>query len=123
MALLLCPEESEKVMAQDFARGFYDSTAWKTCRKAYMKKAGGLCERCLASGILRAADLVHHKIVLTPENITHPEISLSFDNLEAVCTDCHRALHENEHHQAHEKLRRKSRKRWRVDEFGHIVAK
>jgi len=110
-------------MAQEFARAFYDSPAWKACRKAYIKSVGGLCERCMSKGLLRAADLVHHKTVLTPENIVHPEISLGFDNLEAVCTECHRELHEHEHHQAHEKLRMRSKKRWRVDEFGHIVAK
>ena len=110
-------------MAQEFARGFYDSPAWRSCRKAYMARVGGLCERCLAKGILRAADLVHHKIVLTPDNIRHPEISLDFDNLEAVCADCHRDLHETEHQRAHEKLRSKSKKRWRVDEFGRVTAR
>ena len=108
---------------RDFAKAFYKSQAWKDCRAAYYTHAGGLCECCLAKGLYNPGVIVHHKIVLTPENITHPEIALGFDNLEAVCTECHRELHEHEHHQAHEKLRMRSKKRWRVDEFGHIVAK
>lgn len=38
-------------------------------------------------------EIVHHKVHLTPKNIGDPSVSLSFDNLELVCRDCHAAEH------------------------------
>ena len=49
-----------------------------------------MCERCNC----KAGTIVHHKIYLTPDNINDPYITLSFENLELVCQDCHN----NEHH-------------------------
>lgn len=87
---------------------FYSSTAWKKCREAYKKKVSGLCERCLAQGMIRPAEVVHHKIYLTDENIKDPKVSLSFDNLEALCW---------EHHEQEHKGRMK---RYSVDETGKV---
>ena len=39
--------------------GFYQSKTWERCRNAYYKKAGGLCERCLSVGIVKAGVIVH----------------------------------------------------------------
>lgn len=33
--------------------------------------------------------IVHHKIVLTPENINDPEVTLNWEYLELLCLDCH----------------------------------
>jgi hypothetical protein len=46
------------------------------------------CERCGA-----AANVVHHKIYITPLNINDPDITLNFDNLEALCHNCHNKEH------------------------------
>lgn len=73
--------------------GFYKSGAWKRCRAEYIKKVGGLCERCLAKGLIVPGYIVHHKIPLTPDNINDPSVSLSFDNLEYLCQDCHNKEH------------------------------
>lgn len=59
-----------------------------------MESVSHLCERCLKQGIMKPAEIVHHKTELTPENINNPNITLSFDNLEAVCRDCHAIIHE-----------------------------
>ena len=83
-------------MAKAFARKFYDSMAWRNTREAYAVSVHHLCERCLSKGILKPGEIVHHKIELTPENIDDPRISLSFDNLEMVCRDCHAELHHAE---------------------------
>ena len=72
---------------------FYQSTAWHDTRKAYLKSVGGLCEECLAEGRLTPAKFVHHKIWLTPDNVSNTDISLSFDNLEALCADHHNEIH------------------------------
>ena len=58
-----------------------------------MKSVNHLCERCLANGILKPAEIVHHKTELTPENINNPSVTLDHDNLQAVCRDCHAAIH------------------------------
>ena len=80
-------------MARAFSVDFYRSDAWENCRASYLAKVGGLCEECLKQGIYTPAVIVHHKVVLTPENITNPEITLAFSNLEAVCRDCHGKVH------------------------------
>lgn len=80
-------------MSQDFSRKFYSSQAWNNCRTAYMNKVHHLCERCLAKGIMKPADIVHHKIELTPENIGNPKITLASENLQAVCRECHAEIH------------------------------
>lgn len=72
---------------------FYTSSAWKACRKAYLHSVNGLCEECQKRGILRPAYIVHHKIELDDDKAKDPEIALNFDNLEAVCLDCHNRLH------------------------------
>ena len=44
-------------------------------------------------GIYKPAKEVHHIEELTPENIHRPEVSLSFNNLVALCKECHKARH------------------------------
>lgn len=94
---------------KEFAQEFYNSKAWKDCRKAYRKKVGGLCERCLRDGIAEAGVIVHHKIELTPENIGRPDISLNHDNLELLCR--------KHHAEAHGARQR----RYRLDELGRVI--
>lgn len=73
---------------REFAKRFYTSKAWKQCRASYIAKVYGLCERCQAGG-----KIVHHKIYLNESNIDDPNITLSHDNLELVCHDCHNREH------------------------------
>lgn len=80
-------------MSREFARAFYHSKAWKTTRDAYMRAGRGLCEPCLAAGKYVQAEIVHHKVHLTPENVDDPEITLNENNLERVCRDCHARAH------------------------------
>lgn len=72
---------------------FYATNAWVNARNAYIRSVGGLCERCLKAGVIRGAEFVHHKIHLTDTNVNDPDIALSFDNLEALCRNCHAAEH------------------------------
>lgn len=80
-------------MSKEFARTFYNSTQWKTCREEYKRAKRYLCERCLSNGILTPGEIVHHKTEITPENINDPTITLSFDNLRLVCRKCHADEH------------------------------
>jgi 5-methylcytosine-specific restriction endonuclease McrA len=80
-----------------WAERFYNSNSWRQCRHAYIKSKHGLCERCLKRGDINPAKIAHHKIHLTDSNINNPNISLSWNNLEALCQDCHnKEHHENE---------------------------
>lgn len=80
-------------MAQSWAEKFYSSPQWKRAREAYRRKVGGLCERCLQSGLYNPGEIVHHRVALTPENIDNPKVSLSFDNFMLLCRECHEAVH------------------------------
>ena len=82
-----------KKMSKEFAKSFYSSKTWQDCRNEYMKRAHYLCEDCMRRGIYKPAKEVHHIEELTPENIHRPEIALSFDNLVALCKECHKARH------------------------------
>ena len=94
---------------QQWAEEFYLSAAWRSCRAAYIKRAGGLCERCLKRGLYVPGEIVHHKVHLTPSNITDPNVTLCFDNLELVCRDCHAAEHS------------RLKKRYRFDDAGRVM--
>ena len=98
-------------MAQNFAKQFYGSVAWQETRRAYKKSVGGLCERCLKKGLYNPAAIVHHKIYITPENLRDPHVALDWNNLEALCRECHEAEHQGEG------------KRYRILEDGTVVIK
>ena len=93
---------------KEWARAFYLSKVWKSTAESYMKQlsVNGICERCG-----EPAKIVHHKIYLTRNNIHNPEIALSWDNLEALCQDCHN----KEHHKKETALR------YRFDGEGNII--
>lgn len=95
-------------MAQEFSRAFYNSQAWKMCRESYKRSKRGLCEDCLAKGILTGGAEVHHVIPLTPDNIGDPKITLSWSNLRLLCKDCHAARHAV------------NAKRYKIDFFGAV---
>ena len=83
---------------KDYAKAFYKSTAWQKCRASYIQSVGGLCERCLAKGLIVPGYIVHHKCHLTAWNIQDPSITLNWDNLEYLCQDCHNKEHFKEEH-------------------------
>ena len=97
---------------KDYAKSFYKSKRWQSTRLAYLKSVGGLCERCLKKGLYRPAQIVHHKIYITPENIYNPEITLTWSNLEAVCRRCHEEEHSGD-----------PDSRYRIEEDGTVILK
>jgi len=76
-------------MAHAYAKPFYDSNAWQSCRKSYIAKRvaadGGLCENCHQ----RIGYIVHHKIMIDESNVNDVNITLNQDNLQYVCKYCH----------------------------------
>ena len=93
---------------KEFARGFYKGRAWQQCRAGYAASVGGLCEDCLAKGLYRPGEIVHHMIELTPDNINDPAVSLSWSNLRLLCRDCHAKRHG-------------AQKRYKVDAVGRVT--
>ena len=73
----------------DYARSFYKSRAWQLCRASYIAERqsvdGGLCERCRKA----LGYIVHHKVHITPANISNPDVTLNHDNLQYLCKACH----------------------------------
>ena len=65
-------------------------------------------EVCKAKGIYTAGEIVHHKIHLTPQNISNPDVSLAWDNLQLLCRECHAEAHTQ------------SERRYSVDELGRV---
>jgi len=78
-------------MARNFARAFYKSKKWDEVRQYVLMRDKCLCQKC---GL--AAEEVHHKIHLSPENITDPTITLNPDNLVSLCKKCHFLIHEKD---------------------------
>lgn len=96
------------------SREFYSSTAWKETRRAFKKSKGGLCERCLAKGIVTPAEIVHHKTPLTEENIKDLNISLSWKNLQALCRQCHAEVHDDMY-------AKRTGRRYRISKSGRVI--
>lgn len=86
---------------------FYTTRAWRKARQAVLDAHGGLCQICLAKGLIVPAVHVHHRIPLTPDNIDDPRIALDSSNLMALCEECHAEQHRT--------------KRWRCDELGRVT--
>ena len=92
---------------------FYATQAWKDTRRNYKQSVGGLCERCLAKGIIEPAEIIHHKIPLTTDNVSDVNISLGWNNLQALCRKCHAEVHD-------EMYAERSGRRYKIDECGRV---
>lgn len=77
-----------------FAHKFYHSKTWENVRNLVWQRAHGLCERCAERGVVKPANVVHHSIPLSEENMNDPEIALNPERLVALCDDCHTEVHQ-----------------------------
>lgn len=77
-------------MAKEKAiHNFYKSNAWQLARAIKINEVNGKCERCGGVG-----EEVHHKVRLTPSNVSDTSISLNQENIELLCKECHNKEHE-----------------------------
>lgn len=77
----------------------YNDPRWRPIREAVMVRDQGLCQRCLADGRLTPATQVHHRISPFQRGLSPADFdryAWSLDNLEALCRDCHMAIHAEE---------------------------
>lgn len=72
---------------------FYKNRTWKNCQSAYMKSVNGLCEVCLQNKRITPAKIVHHIVHLNSETVQDEALAYGFDNLQAVCLNCHNEIH------------------------------
>ena len=75
-------------MAHEYAKAFYKGSSWNKCKNGYLKSKNYICERCG-----EIATICHHKKHISPQNINDPNITLNWDNLQALCLDCHNSVH------------------------------
>ena len=68
---------------------FYQSKEWHELRMAKWVDADGLCEMCRAKGIIKEAKEIHHRV---PIDVDWSK-RLDYDNLIALCSDCHNQQH------------------------------
>lgn len=76
-------------MKPEQVAAFYKTNAWQKCRAAVLARDLGICQECLASGVLTLADTVHHIIHLRDD----PTKAFDMTNLVSVCASCHNKLH------------------------------
>lgn len=69
---------------------FYCSREWQQLRQEKWESANGLCEMCLADGVIREGKEVHHKIFLEDDWSKR----LDYDNLILLCPTHHNQMHE-----------------------------
>jgi len=105
-------------MAKGFAKAFYKSAAWSKCRASYIKERiaidGGYCEKCKEE----LGYIVHHTILLTPQNISDPSVTLNHEYLRYECKKCH---DKNEGHFNKNKKTSSTKDGYRFNEEGQLV--
>ena len=70
-------------------RQFYNSRRWTRLAAYVMTRDNYTCVRCK----LKPAQVVHHTVYLTDENVGNPAVALNPAHLESLCLDCHNREH------------------------------
>lgn len=76
----------------------YNTSIWRKLRLQYISEHP-LCERCLKIDKITPATQVHHLIPIDEGNNVSEKKTLGYnwDNLEALCQDCHKKEHKTRH--------------------------
>lgn len=111
-------------MSYGVRKEFYQSKAWKDCKKEVWLKQNLLCGICnkpvYVDGISpytpkqnRRTGIVHHIEHLNDNNVYDDNVTLNINNLIGVCKECH----EKEHH-----TDVATRKGYSFDEYGNLIS-
>ena len=73
-------------------KDFYNSSEWKALRNYKFGMAEGLCEICRKNEKVKAAREIHH---IVPIEVDYSK-RLDYDNLLALCSDCHNKIHKRQ---------------------------
>ena len=96
------PEHKPKKPSSNYQRRHqlvYNDSRWRPLREQVMVRDGGLCQECLKQGRLTPANQVHHKVSPFQVGLSQADFEYyawSLENLEAICADCHAAIHGKE---------------------------
>lgn len=72
---------------------FYASRPWRELRRAIIAERGPTCERCGKVILCESEIIGHHKIRLTPDNVSDAGVALNPDNVSIICAECHDIEH------------------------------
>jgi hypothetical protein len=81
----------------DWLTFFYVSKPWRELSYNLKIERGGKCERCGYRPKHFSSLIGHHKIKLTEDNVTDPNISLDPVHIEIICSKCHNKEHDRFH--------------------------
>lgn len=102
-------KKKDPLVRTEAQQAFYKTQAWVKCRDTYLASVGGLCEKCKEHGLIRPAEVVHHKIHINVYNLDDPNVTLNWDNLIALCAKHHAMEH------------KKVPARYIIDELGRVT--
>lgn len=91
-----CKKEFNRESSKRYRKikDFYHSRVWDDKRNETRENSYHLCEVCAARGVLTECTEVHHiKSIWDNKNW---EMRLDDSNLIALCSECHRRLHDND---------------------------
>lgn len=69
----------------------YKDPRWAYVRKAVIKRDRDICYFC--GKLITKRRTIHHKVELTEQNYSDPEVAFNLDNLVECHCDCHNAHH------------------------------
>ena len=72
-------------------RKFYRSREWETMRDMVRQESKMRCRMC--GKLIRGKSIVDHIKAITPQNKNDLKVTLSIDNLQLLCLECHNAKH------------------------------
>jgi len=79
-------------------KAVYNTSTWRKLRLLYLSE-NPLCEKCIKKDKITPATQVHHIIPIDEGNSISEKKTLGYnwDNLEALCEECHQAEHKKRH--------------------------
>ena len=92
------PQQYKRHGQQAEIAKIYNSSIWQKLRKTYMA-AHPICEVCQLEGIIKPAVEIHHiREISNGTSIEQmQDIAYDYNNLQALCVECHHKIHTNRH--------------------------
>lgn len=86
---------NEHTPNRELRQKYYNTQEWRKLRETYLKQHP-VCEECLNKGKVTPATSAHHKISPFKNGECNKALFLDYNNLMAVCHECHSEIHNRE---------------------------